>query len=89
MRVLPLPVIVSLPPSPSNSLKAAPLAFTPALPALVLDAVKPVASNVSAKAVPRTASTDRSVSVPILASPVTLPAARLTLIPAATAASML
>jgi hypothetical protein len=48
-----------------------------------------VASNVSAKSVPRTPSTDRSVSVPTLASPVTMPGARLTLIPAVTALSIL
>ena len=84
-----MPVIVSLPPSPSNSLKAAPLAFTPALPAFVLVAVKPVALNVSAKSVPRMASTDMSVSVPTAASPVTMPAASATLMPAVTLPSPL
>ena len=38
MRVSPLPVMVSLPPRPSNSLNV------PRLPALVLDPLKPVAS---------------------------------------------
>ena len=44
-------------------------------------APKLLALNVSAKFVPRIPSTERRVSVPIAASPVTIPNARLTLIP--------
>ena len=54
--------MVSSPPSPSNSLSAAPVLSTPALPALVLDAVNPVALKTSSKLVPRTASMECSVS---------------------------
>lgn len=77
-----MPVMVSLPPMPLNSLKV------PFEPALVLPLPKPVASNVSALFDPRTDSTESNVSVPtVAASPVTIPAARFTLMPPTAAVS--
>ena len=72
-RVLPLPVMVSLPPRPSNWLKV------PLLPMLRAPTVPNVlASYVSLKLVPWIASIERSVSLPTEASPVAVPAPMLT-----------
>ena len=58
------------------------------MPAFVLVPLNPVVTIVSAKFVPRIDSIERSVSVPMVLSPVTAPVARSTLIPAAVAASL-
>ena len=79
--MLPLPVMVSSPPIPSNSLKV------PLLPTLKFAGlVNPVAPKLaavymSAKLVPRTDSIERSVSLPMDVSPVTIPVVMLTMIP--------